>query len=95
MKETSQASDGAYVVIDALDECTERGKLFSALNTMRKWKSRALSILVTSRGEPEIRKTLESRANEDASLENPTVVHDIGRLVFRTRQRDTRLRRWP
>jgi len=91
LKETLQTFHGAYVVIDALDECSKGDKLFSALKIMCKWKSRALSILVTSKDKPEGRKNLEPRANKDVSLENSTVVHYIGKFVFRTHQEDTRL----
>lgn len=69
----------SYVVIDALDECTERAGLISLLMTMVEWRHKKLHILVTSRREVDIEKSLCIFAN--IGIQSTSVDSDIRSYV--------------
>ena len=69
-----------YILIDALDESPrykQRDRVLSALETMRRWNFANLHLLVTSRDEPDIRRSLRPAENEDITLHNPGIDGDI------------------
>ena len=66
-----------YLIVDALDECTERGALLTWINKITEWKVGNLHLLVTSRPEPEIEKRLQSLEPVRVCLENQFVDRDI------------------
>src|ERR1700692_4785446 len=45
---------GAYIIIDSLDECAERGKLLSWVTKITSWKVGKVHLAVTSRPERDI-----------------------------------------
>lgn len=48
-----------YIVVDALDECSDRPELLRHVTTAKIWESPNLHLLLTSRPEPDIRVDLE------------------------------------
>jgi hypothetical protein len=67
----------AYLIIDALDECTERNKLLKWIDTIARWKVGKLHLLATSRQEPDIQKVLRSLDPILTCLEGEFVERDI------------------
>jgi hypothetical protein len=67
----------AYLIIDALDECTERNKLLKWIEEITHWKVGKLHVLATSRQEPEIQKVLRSLDPILICLEGEFVERDI------------------
>jgi hypothetical protein len=67
----------AYVVVDALDECTERRKLLKWINEIARRKGGNLHLLATSRQERDIEKGLQSLGPILISLEGASVDLDI------------------
>ena len=66
-----------YIVVDALDECTERSNLLKWINEIARWKGGKLHLLATSRQERDIEKGFESLAPILISLEGTSVDLDI------------------
>ena len=89
-----QSFQRAYIVVDALDECTDQEELFDFLKTARSWHMETLCVLVTSRDEPNIRNALNPDRNQEVSLQNPAVDEDIALLIAETLDKDARLQEW-
>jgi hypothetical protein len=66
-----------YVVIDALDECTERNELLDWIDEIAQWKVGKLHLLATSRQERDIEKRLQSLRLIPIPLESEVVDLDI------------------
>jgi hypothetical protein len=67
----------AYLIIDALDECTERNKLLKWIDKITRWKVGKIHLLVTSRQEPDIQKVLRLLDPIPICLEGEFVERDI------------------
>jgi len=68
-----RACNGAFIIIDAIDECHELGlhqELFSALQSILRLEINNIRILVTSRNEPEIRAVMEPLATHQIFLQD-------------------------
>jgi hypothetical protein len=63
-QQAAQEFTQAFVVIDALDECTQRSELMSMLETVAGWKLHNLHLLMTSRKERDIEWSLKSYVKE-------------------------------
>lgn len=50
----------SYVILDALDECSNRAELMEIIETMARWQLENVHILVTSRKEQDIPSSLQS-----------------------------------
>jgi hypothetical protein len=85
-----------YVILDALDECTERLELMDMLETVAGWKLDSLHLLVTSRKERDIETCLESyiREEDTVCLERDVVDQDIQRYVQHRLGVDKGLAKW-
>ncbi|KAI7191295.1 hypothetical protein KC363_g3950 [Hortaea werneckii] len=85
-----------FVVLDALDECNDRDRLFEILEGVHSWGNKSLHMLVTSRKEVEIEDTLEDlvlSANRTC-LESHLVDEDIRTYVHERLTEDKSFRRW-
>jgi hypothetical protein len=93
-----------YVVLDALDECTQRSELMDMLETMAGWQLETeagrqldnLHLLMTSRKEWDIEKSLEGYVEGDDAvcLQRDVVDQDIQRYVQRRLRDDKGLAKW-
>jgi uncharacterized protein YdaU (DUF1376 family) len=59
-QEMFQEFTHVYIVLDALDECTQRLELMDVLTTVARWQLHNLHLLMTSRKERDIENSLES-----------------------------------
>jgi hypothetical protein len=84
----------AYLIIDALDECTERNELLGWIDEMVHWKDGKLHLLATSRPEPEIRKVLRSLDPILVCLEGEFVERDITLYLDWILQDDKKWKAW-
>ena len=73
-----------YIVLDALDECMDQEDFFEILKLIRDWDLQELSILATSRDEPDIRQQLSPHFEQEISLKNPGVDADIILFIAKT-----------
>ena len=85
----------AYIIIDALDECTERESLLELIQKIVDWKSSTLHILVTSRKEREIEDSLMLRCQHTMALQDSVISRDIEIHVCEKLQNDPKLKKWP
>ncbi|KAI4248958.1 MAG: hypothetical protein L6R42_009138, partial [Xanthoria sp. 1 TBL-2021] len=88
--------DNAFIVLDALDECDDRGTLLLNIEEIVRWKSGNVHTLVTSRKEVDIGEALEPLATEQriVSIQSQTISEDIQAYVHQRLQTDARLKRW-
>ena len=67
----------AYVIVDALDECSDRGKVLHWIKEMTRWKVGNLHFLATSRQERDIELGLQPLGPVSICLEGESVDLDI------------------
>lgn len=84
-----------FVILDALDECTEREDLLALIDSMAGWKVEKLHILATSRRETDITEILEPLITGQISIQNEIVNADIHTHLRERLQNDPKLRKWP
>jgi hypothetical protein len=85
-----------YVVLDALDECTQRQELMDVLNTVVRWQLDNLHLLITGRKERDIESSLENYIREEDTLclLRDVVNKDIQRYVQQRLRDDKGLAKW-
>jgi hypothetical protein len=86
----------AYIVLDALDECTQRQELMDVLKTVAGWQLNNVHLLMTSRKERDIESSLESYVKEKDTicLQRDIVDSDIQRYVQQRLSDDKTLAKW-
>ena len=84
-----------FLVLDALDECTEREELLALIERIVGWKIGKLHILATSRREREIEETLQPLITCQICIQSALVDADINLHVHETLQNDKKLKKWP
>jgi hypothetical protein len=84
-----------FIVIDALDECKERGELLVLLENLYLGALKKLHILITSRKLPDIKQTLGYLVTCEIYLQKASVDNDIHTLLSERLQNDSRLKLLP
>ncbi|KAF2124635.1 hypothetical protein P153DRAFT_325872, partial [Dothidotthia symphoricarpi CBS 119687] len=95
-RQAMQQFTHVYVVLDALDECTQRSELMDMLATVAKWRLNNVHLLMTSRKERDIESSLESYVREEDTvcLQGDLVDNDIQRYVQQRLSDDKKLAKW-
>ncbi|CAN9314004.1 unnamed protein product [Alternaria alternata] len=95
-KEAAQEFAHVYVVLDALDECAQRSELIDMLETVAGWQLDNLHLLMTSRKERDIERSLEEYIREEDAvcLQRDVVDQDIQRYVQQRLRVDKGLAKW-
>jgi hypothetical protein len=70
-----------YIVVDALDECTERDELLRLINEIVGWDLGSLHILATSRKERDIEDRLKCLVSPQIHIQSALVDSDIESYV--------------
>ena len=84
-----------YIMLDALDECTDREDLLTVLYDLVISKPQGFRILATSRRERDIEDRFIGIADHNISIQSAVVDEDI-RVYVRSRlATDTKLKKWP
>ncbi|KAF2878542.1 vegetative incompatibility protein HET-E-1 [Massariosphaeria phaeospora] len=85
-----------YIVLDALDECTQRRNLMDVLKTVAGWQLDNIHLLMTSRKERDIESSLEEYIEEEDAvcLQRDVVDEDIQRYVQQRLSEDKGLAKW-
>jgi hypothetical protein len=85
-----------YIVLDALDECTQRLELMSMLATVAEWQRDNTHLLMTSRKQRDIESSLESYVGEEYTicLQRDVVDKDIQQYVQQRLSDDKTLTKW-
>ncbi len=87
-------SHRTYVVLDALDECSEREELLNTISQIVQSSSGEVNIFVTSRNERDISEGLEGVIDVKINLEASTVDVDIELHVRKSLENDKKLKQW-
>lgn len=96
MKPMIQDIPRVYIILDALDECSEREDLTEILEQMAAWRLANLHALFTSRKERDLEISLDTfvdRSNR-ICLESELVDRDIRQYVRQRLSRDKTLSKW-
>ena len=86
--------DSAYIIIDSLDECTERDKLLIWIQKIVSWKMGNLRVVVTSRPEPDIDNMLRPLDSGYVDMVNEAANVDIESYIDQELAMDPRLNKW-
>jgi hypothetical protein len=89
-----QGFEKAYVIIDSLDECTERALLLSWIKTIVESKLANIHLLVTSRQERGIEDRLQLLSPRRVCLEKESDNRDIEEYLDRILQTDSDFKQW-
>jgi hypothetical protein len=95
-QQVAQEFAHVYIILDALDECTQRLELTDMLRTVAGWQLNNLHLLMTSRKERDIETSLESyvRKEDAVCLQRDVVDKDIQRYVEQRLRDDKSLVKW-
>jgi hypothetical protein len=96
LPQVMRQSTHVYIVLDALDECTQRPELMDVLETVAGWQLDGVHLLMTSRKERDIESSLENYVKEEDSicLQRDVVDKDIQRHVQQRLSDDKSLAKW-
>ncbi|RMY68962.1 hypothetical protein D0864_11215 [Hortaea werneckii] len=97
LRDTVETLPTPFVVLDALDECNNRERLFEILEEMQSWGNNSLRMLVTSRTEAiDVEDALEDLVLPEnrTCLESYLVDEDIRTYVHERLAKDKSFRRW-
>jgi hypothetical protein len=96
IRQAMQEFTQVYIVLDALDECTQRSELMDMLKTLAGWQLDNLHLLITSRKERDIERSLEGYVKEENAvcLQRDIVDEDIQRYVQQRLRNDKSLAKW-
>ena len=89
------SAKNSYVVIDALDECTERQELLDLLKETAEWNLDNLRILATSRKEKDIEDGMLDLKVMQLDVRSELIGGDIRVHVHKTLHEDSRLKSFP
>ena len=84
-----------YILLDALDECTDRESLLEFLEALVGWNIHGLHLLATSRKEKDITTSLEPLVTYQLCIQSALVDADIRVHVLERLSSDPKLKRWP
>lgn len=96
LHQTLASFEETFIILDALDECTDRSELLADIDNLVGWENIDLHLLVTSRREQDIEESLASLIGDQASvcIDSAVISADIRVYVqFRLRT-DRALKRW-
>ena len=85
----------SYILLDALDECTDREDLLEFIEALMKWNVHDLHVLATSRKENDIAMSLEPLVTCQLCIQSALVDADICVHVRERLSHDPKLKKWP
>lgn len=83
-----------YILLDALDECTDQEYLFELIKALMGWNINDFHILATSRKENDIATSFEPLVTCQLCIQNALVDADIRVHVLRWLSNDSKLKKW-
>ncbi|KAF2111508.1 ankyrin repeat-containing domain protein [Lophiotrema nucula] len=96
MHQLMQQLPQVYVILDALDECAQKKELMSMLETMIGWRLHNMHLIVTSRREQVIERSVETfvELQNRVWLQSEVIDKDIQKYVRQRLSDDKDLRKW-
>ncbi|PVH92845.1 HET-domain-containing protein [Periconia macrospinosa] len=95
-RQMMQKASQVYILLDALDECTQRAELMEVLRVIAGWQLKNVHIIMTSREEQDIKNYLEQIVEPRNSIcfESEVVNKDIQQYVRERLSGDNALNKW-
>lgn len=87
--------NSTYILLDALDECTDREDLFKFIEAIINWNIDNLHVLATSRKENDVTTALEPLVSCQLCIQSALVDADIRVHVLERLSNDRELKMWP
>lgn len=87
--------NSTYILLDALDECTDRKDLFEFLKGLMDGKADNFHIIATSRKENDITTYLKPLVTCQISIQDAVVDADIRVHILKRISTDPKLKKWP
>jgi hypothetical protein len=87
--------DDTYIVVDALDECMNQGKLLGILDNILAFQADGLHIFLASRRTADIAAALDSKVAYTVEARSEDVGRDIDSFVQEQLGTHPKLRKWP
>lgn len=87
----------SYILLDALDECPRdhgREVVLRVIQEIRDWRLPTVHLLVTSRDQLDIRRSLNPSYNSDLSMKNSGVDRDVLDFISYQLEHDNKLQKW-
>lgn len=84
-----------YIVLDALDECTDQEILLPFLHRLMLSQPQQFCLLATSRPEKDIEEQIIPLANHVVNIQSTEVDHDIRVYAHDRLTTDIKLKKWP
>jgi hypothetical protein len=88
------AFDDVYIVLDALDECTERKELLKWIKDMTSWRKGKLHLLGTSRQVEDVSKYLRSLDPDHVCMMEDLITCDIEKYIDSILHQDDAFEHW-
>ena len=95
LRDNLRDSPETFIVLDALDECTELQTLLNVIEMISEWQIPSLHLVCASRRERQIVEAFSQLHVVETSIQNKQVDADIGLLVDDQLEHDAQLRQWP
>ena len=92
---TMDRIESKYIIVDALDECTDREDLLTIFCDLVDSKLKGLRVMATSRRERDIEEKLEPIADHNINIQSAVVDKDIQVYVRDRLAIDSKLKKWP
>lgn len=89
-----QTRDSIYLVLDAIDECSERTEFYEVLSRIYQWKLKNLHIFATSREERNINERFHHWATTSLLLSKDLILQDVILYINSRMSRDIGLKKW-
>ena len=85
-----------YIILDALDECSNVVDLLAVVQTIVEWSIPGLHLLCTSRWLTTVKETVQNLTTSDRMIQvqSKMVDTDISNYIFQKLQTDPELKRW-
>jgi hypothetical protein len=86
----------SYLILDALDECTDQAELMRILGQIAGWQLKEMHVLVTSRRERDIESSLQDIVNRECiiCIQSQVIDKDIQTYVRQRLSDDKGLKKW-
>lgn len=96
LKDLMEGFYETYVILDALDECSDTQELLANIEQIQVWQLAGLHMLLTSRRLTDIEEALEQMTDSKSRIciQNAAVDADIEVYVRHRLQTDKKLKRW-
>ena len=95
LREIIENADSVFLVLDALDECSERSNLLFDVEIINGWNISKLHMLATSRKEIDIEESMESLGPmRKICIQSKLIDHDIRSYIQEQLRISTKLKRW-